>query len=419
MKLKQLILALFTILLLAACQEEKNEISFMVFGDPAEIAAYQSLVDAFQANHSQIQVTLRPIADQADYRRQLATEYAAGAPPDVFLLDFRRFPAFASSGGLEAVESYLADSDLIQESDFAQSALEAFQWAGQLVCLPQNVSSLVIYYNQDLFDAAGVGYPSAGWRWADFLAAAQALTKDNDGDGQIDQYGAGITPNLVRMAPFVWQNGGQLVDDPANPTRLTMDAPATLEAFQWFVNLQVSEHVVPDAVAEEVRDSESRFLDGTLAMYFNSRRGVPNYRTINTFVWDVGPIPVGVNTVGMLHSDAFCIAAKTEAKEDAWAFVEFANSVAGQTLLTSSGRTVPSLLSVAASETFLSPSQPPANSQLFLDNIPTLGRVPISTQWPAIEEILTQEIERAFYGQVSVAEAAATANEMAQPYFDK
>ena len=419
MKLKQILLVLLTALLLTACRQEKGDLSFMVFGDPAEIAAYQSLVDAFQSSHSQIQVTLRPIADQADYRRQLATEYAAGAPPDVFLLDFRRFPAFASSGGLEAVESYLADSDLIQESDFAASALDAFRWEGQLVCLPQNVSSLVIYYNQDLFDAAGVDYPAAGWSWDDFLAAAKALTKDTDGDGQIDQYGAGVTPNLVRMAPFVWQNGGEFVDDPANPTRLTMDAPATVEAFQWFVNLQVSEHVVPDAVAEEVRDSESRFLDGTLAMYFNSRRGVPTYRTITTFVWDVGPIPVGDKNVGMLHSDAFCIAANTEAKGAAWAFVEFANSVEGQTLLTSSGRTVPSLLSVAASEAFLSPSQPPANSQLFLDNIPTLGRVPISTEWPAIEEILTQEIERAFYGQASVEEAAAAANEMAQPYFDK
>ena len=43
------------------------------------------------------------------------------------------------------------------------------------MCLPQNLSSLVVYYNRDLFDAAGVPYPEAGWTWDDFLAAAKAL----------------------------------------------------------------------------------------------------------------------------------------------------------------------------------------------------------------------------------------------------
>ena len=51
------------------------------------------------------------------------------------------------------------------------------------MCLPQNLSSLVVYYNRDLFDAAGVPYPEAGWTWAEFLDAAKALTRDIDGDG--------------------------------------------------------------------------------------------------------------------------------------------------------------------------------------------------------------------------------------------
>ena len=74
-----------------------------------------------------------------------------------------------------------------------------------------------------------------------------------------------------------------MVDDPASPERLALDAPGALAAFQWFVDLQVKEQVVPDAAAEAAESSESRFLNGRLAMYFNSRRGVPTYRTIKTF----------------------------------------------------------------------------------------------------------------------------------------
>ena len=162
----------------------------------------------------------------------------------------------------------------------------------------QNISSLVVYYNADLFTAAGVAPPAAGWTWADFLAAAQALTRDTDGDGTIDQYGAGIEPSLFRVAPFIWQLGGDIVDDPLRPTRLTLDSAPSQAALNWFVSLQTEHGVVPDALAEAAEESEVRFLNGNLAMFFNSRRGVPTYRTIEGFAWDVAPLPTAVGQTG-------------------------------------------------------------------------------------------------------------------------
>ena len=130
----------------------------------------------------------------------------------------------------------------------------------------------MVYYNKALFDAAGVPYPGNDWTWDDFLNAGLAMTKDSDGDGVTDQYGAGIDPILYRLAPFIWQMGGELVDDAANPTQLVLDSPTALAAFQWFVDLQMKHHIVPDAVAEAGESSESRFLNGTLGMFFDSRR---------------------------------------------------------------------------------------------------------------------------------------------------
>ncbi|MCB8958686.1 MAG: extracellular solute-binding protein [Ardenticatenales bacterium] len=177
--------------------------------------------------------------------------------------------------GLAPLGDYLDSSDQIAAADFYANTLDAFRWDGELWCIPQNLSSLVVYYNADLFAAAGLPLPADDWYWDDFLAAARALTLDLDGDGRIDQYGAGIEPALFRLAPFVWQLGGEIVDDPAAPGRLTLDEPAALEAFQWFVDLQVQEGVVPDATAEAAETSESRFLNGRLAMYFNSAAARP------------------------------------------------------------------------------------------------------------------------------------------------
>ena len=385
----------------------------MVFGDPAEFAAYQALVGRFHELHPEITIQLEHTPSQSAYRQKLATRFAGNAPPDVMLLNYRRFSAFAGADVLEPLDPYLAESDLLSAEQFFPIALNSFRFDGRLWCIPQNVSSLVVYYNRDLFDAAGLAYPQVGWTRETFLHAARELTRDFDGDGRVDQYGASIEPNLFRLAPFLWQDDYELVDNPQDPVALELNG----ETFQWFVDLQVKEGVVPSAEAEAAQMGENRFLNGTIGMIFNSRRGVPTYRTIETFSWDVAPLPRGAQTAGILHSDAYCLAAKAQNKEAAWTFIEFANSVAGQTIVAASGRIVPSLIDVAESPAFLDPDLPPANSRVYLDTVSTLRTVPIMAGWTAVEEITSKEIERAFYGQATVEEVTITAQQLTQSYF--
>lgn len=413
-------LALFCLaLVLAGCTavDEPPAVTFMVFGDPAEREAYQSLVDAFHRAHPDIRVEMTHVPSPRDYRTRLTTEYAAGTPPDISLMNYRRFGAFAAKDLLEPLTSYLAQSDLIQAGDFFPIAIDSFTWDGEIMCLPQNISSLVVYYNQDLFDAASLPYPADGWTWETFVDTAVALTRDTDGDGVTDQYGLGAEPSLFRLAPFIWQNNGYLVDDNNNPTALHTTVAPSQQALDWFVALQTEHHVVPDRVAETAQDSESRFVAGTTAMYLNSRRGTPTYREIEAFTWDVAPLPRRQKEAGILHSDGYCLSALAANKEAAWTFIEFANSPTGQSLIAASGRTVPSLTAVAESDAFLNPDQPPARSRVWLDTADTLQRVPLISTWEEIERVASQEIERAFYGDISAAEAANNAAIRTEEYF--
>ena len=379
---------------------ETQKVTFMVFGDPAEKAAYEALVSAFQQQHRDIMVELSHVPSQNDYRTRLGADFAAGTPADIVLINYRRYGPFAAHKVLEPLGPYLAQSKLIAEADFFDEAMAPYYWEGTLMCIPQNLSSLVVYYNQNLFDKAGVPYPSNDWNWADFLAAALAITKDTDGDGITDIYGLGTDATIFRVAPFIWANGGDLVDDPVNPTRLALDTPEAKAALQWFMDLQLKHHVTPDAIQEGAEASESRFINGRLGMFLNSRRGVPTYRTIESFTWDVAPLPVGPKgRAGILHADGFCMAKATQNKAAAWTFIEYANSVAGQTILAQSGRTVPSLKAVAESPAFLASDLPPKNNRAaFLDTIPYIRAVPIMDSWVDIEVAVSRELETAFHG---------------------
>ncbi len=409
------------IVLLVACGGQPTAtprtISFMVSGDAAERNAYQSLVDTFHTAHPDIRVNLIHIPSAGDYRTRLITDFAAGTPPDVMLLNYRRYGQFAAQDLLEPLGPYLEQSRLIPADDFYQAPLRSFTWGGTLTCIPQNVSSLVVYYNQDLFDAAGLPYPADDWTWNDFLATAQALTRDLNNDGTIDQYGLGLEPSLMRLSPFIWQNGGDLVDQPESPTRLALLRKPALDALQWFVDLRLVHGVVPDRVAEAAQDSESRFVAGTTAMFLNSRRGTPAYREIEQFTWDVAPLPRGQQAAGILHSDGYCMARTTANKAAAWTFIEYANSPDGQRLVAASGRTVPSLKAVAESEAFLDPTQRPSRSKVFLAGLDQLRAVPVLSTWEEIERVANEEIERAFYGDISVMEAATLAVERTEEYF--
>jgi len=402
-----------------ACSGRRAEttISFMVFGDPAEYRAYVELVDAFRSSHPTIEVDLRHIPSPRAYRTRLATEFAAGSPPDVTLMNYRRYASFAAARMLEPLGSHLDASSLIDRNDFYAVALDAFVWRGELMCIPQNISSLVVYYNEELFDTAGVPYPEDDWTWATFLETARALTRDADGDGDVDQYGLGVEPSLFRLAPFVWQNDAPLVDDLERPTRLTLTRPPSLEALQWFVDLRQVHGVVPSKVEEAAQDSESRFIAGTTAMYLNSRRGTPTYRQIETFSWDVAPLPRQKKAAGILHSDAYCLSRTAGEKDAAWTFIEFANSFEGQSVIAGSGRTVPSLKAVAESGAFLDDGLRPARSYVFVDNAPIARRVPVISTWEEIEGTADREIERAFYGDIPAEEAARLSFQRTEEYF--
>jgi multiple sugar transport system substrate-binding protein len=193
--------------------------------------------------------------------------------------------------------------------------------------------------------------------------------------------------------------------DEAAPTRFDFDAPA-VTAIQRFIDLRSLHEVTPTDEEAESEDLETRFLNDRLGMLMESRRVVPTLRTISSFGWDVAPFPGMRERVSVLHSDAYCITAGSDAKDASWRFIEFALGPEGQRITAETGRTVPSLRSVADSDAFLDPAALPSHSEVFLDQIPRLRSVPIVSTWPEIEDVANGIIEEAYYGGGGALEVA-------------
>lgn len=382
----------------AGCESEAEvptRITVMVAGDPAEIDAYRAVVEGFDSSQDAIDAELQPFAERDELITRLGTSIAGGQPPDLFLMNYRFYGQFAARGALEPVGPFLDASSALSEADFFETAMTPFRWDGVQTCLPQNVSSLVVYYNADLFRDAGVSLPASGWSWDEMVDAAERLTRDDD-DGTVDVYGLGVDPEIIRVAPLIWSNGGTLVDDETSPTRFALNGPA-VAALDRFLDLR-TRGVTPTDEEAEAEDFESRFLNGRLAMLMESRRVVPTLRTITDFTWDVAGFPGMDEPASVLHSDAYCMTAASQEKDAAWTFLEFALGPEGQRIAAESGRTVPSLRSVAESDAFLDPEVDPAHSEVFVEQIPYLRSVPVISTWPEIEDTVNGLLEEAYYG---------------------
>lgn len=359
-------------------------------GGEGEIKALKGVAEAFQVAHPGTTVTLDTVEGAGDLIGKLTTAFVGGAVPDAFVLNYRRLGGFAAKGVIEPPPASSTDGLYPQP-------LKAFTFDGSLLCRPSNASSMVVYVNTALFARAGVPTPKADWTWDDMLATAKALKAK--GVSAI-----GFETALVRLAPFVWSNGGEFVDSTDAPTSVDLSSPEAKQAVQFLLDLQTQGMSATDRAAQ---DPEAAFSAGKVAMYLDSRRAVPGFRKTEGLAFDVAPVPAMKSAATVLHSDGYCVTKAGTNKPLAQAFAEFAVAGEGAALLARSGRTVPVKQSVAMSADFLAPDKAPKSSQVFLDQIALARPLPHSPTWNEAEGVTEEILVQLFAGKTTLDKAIA------------
>jgi multiple sugar transport system substrate-binding protein len=373
-------------------------VSFQVFGDNADLEIYREIVAAYKAETGKT-VQLIEAADRDAHLAKLTTSFAAARPPDVFLLNYRNFGPFQRRNVVEPVAGRLQNA-----GDYYEAPLDAFTVGGQLQCLPQNASPLVVYVNRGLFEDAGVRIPDDEWTYDDMIATARRLRDWTvRAERAAGTHALGVDPGLIRLSPFIWAAGGEVVDDIDAPKAFTFRTEAAKTGIDRFLALYRLS-LTPTELQVESRPMDQRFFEGKLAMYMSSRRETALFRTAEDLDFDVLPFPKAEQPGSVLHSDAFCIARGTDV-DAAWDFVAFAGGPKGQELMARGGRIVPSLRTVAESDAFLAPDERPRNARVFLEQLSDLRRLPNTANWPAVEDAASLAFKRSYYAEIPVDQA--------------
>jgi multiple sugar transport system substrate-binding protein len=367
----------------AEAPAEAVEITFMAWGAPEELAVWQQIADEFHAANPNITVKM-DVSEWDSYWTKLDTLFAGGTPPDVFAMDAPLFLDWQTRGVLLNLQPYI-DANPGFLDDVYEQTLSGYMLADGYYGLPRDFQTIVMYYNKDMFDAAGVEYPKEGWTWQDLREMAKKLTVDKNGDGKTDQYGysCDLWDMELCWSEAIWAYGGNVIN--SDYTQTLIGEPKAREAWKLFYDMTFVDKSMPDTIAAGEYGYDL-LQAGVAAMWPHGHWAMPAYKDVE-FQWDVAPMPTGpAGQATSVNSAGFVIAKDSKHPDAAWEFVKYALSQTGQTRLTELGLAIPVLKSVAESPVFLEQdvNGRAINQKIFLDSLAYAHLKPIFrgyTEW--------------------------------------
>ena len=152
--------------------DKKEVVIWDYFETDAQKAMMQSLVDGFNASQDEYEAS-HVYVPFADYEKQLTLGIASGELPDLVILDGCGMASFIQLG----LFGDISDAD-INWDEYMEGPMESTMLDGKHYGIPFATNCTALFYNKDLFDAAGIDYPDENTTWDEFHEMAKALTKD-------------------------------------------------------------------------------------------------------------------------------------------------------------------------------------------------------------------------------------------------
>lgn len=382
-----------------ATAQDDIELSYFTFSAaPDQLDTLDAMVAAFEEQNPGITVNVET-APFGDYFTELQTRIAGGDAPDVFELNYENFVTYASRGALLDVTDMLADDAAMADAIYPQ-ALEAFALDGAQYGLPASFSNVLLFYNQELFDAAGVEYPNAEWTWEDELDAAEQLANADEG-----VWGMNAPVTYNEFYKTAAQNGCEIVADDGS---VTIDQPACVEALQFMVDPVANLNLQPSVADLSGISDTDLFLQGQIAMITTGIWMIPQFSDA-PFAWDIALEPGNTTKAHHFFSNAVAISNDTEQVDAAWAWQGFlsASPEAAQLRIEANWE-LPAITDQALLDSWVEQT-PPESRHLVFEALETLVTPPPFTNQALVQDELDTLFQQVLAGELTAKEALTEA----------
>ena len=341
-------LALALLLSVTGCggsADGKTHLSFQIW-DVFQRDGMQAMCDAYTAQHPDVVIDVQ-VTSWSEYWTKLEAAAESNTMPDIYWMHTDQILYYADFGILADLTDLYADEDPnYYANHFSDvSIANASGSDGRIYGVPKDKDNVVLVYNKEMFDAAGVAYPDENWTWDDMMDASQ---KVYDATGK---YGyLAYNDEQLGYWNFVYQNGGYILDE--NNVYAGYTNPATADAIKFYVGIQQNEWCPDQTYFTETSPGTAffsevgcMFLEGS----WNLLAEMQNYPEM-VGKWDIAPLPKCPNPASgdgrgtISNGLCYSTAAKGKQLEQVKDVLRFFGSEEGQRIQGESGAAIPAYL---------------------------------------------------------------------------
>lgn len=359
----------------------KTKVRFASWDVAEDVDAQQAMVDKFNAEHDDIEVTLE--AYGSDFDTKISAGMGSGDTPDVMYM--WNYPAYAQ--GLEPLDSYIEAEGEEYKANFYDTLWNYNSLDGTTYGIPIGFTTHALFYNKDIFAEAGIDEPTNDWTWEDLQKAAKTIAEKCDGK---KGFSFQMKPDPYDFEMYLWSNGSAYVDEEGN-LEGNLNSDETKEVFSMFQDMEKDGY----AIATE-KSGTDEFRAGNTAMYIYGSWSINtlNEDGINYGVVDIPAFSADKDSVSILSSSGISISKDSKNKEAAWEFVKFWTSE--EMNKERIGLELPVLHSVVDSEKIM---EQPEYTAFYTMLEQSDGYTPASfviDEWSELSENLSLSFERVF-----------------------
>lgn len=348
------------------------------------------MVKEFEAQNPGIKVQVETVGYD-EYFTMIQTRVAGGTAPDCYELNIENFAAYANKGLLGEIKG--ADTSSLNET-----AVNAFKVNGKQYGLPESFSNVVLIYNKDLFDKAGVAYPTNDWTQADLQKAAEAIRALSD-----DTFGIWQPITYNEFFKVVAQYGGALLN--ADKTKFTINTPENIKAAQALIDRVLVSNVQPNTLQQGGMGDWDWFMSGKLGMIPTGIWAFQSFTDNCNFDWDIVVEPGSTQKATHFFSNCVVMNPETKNPEAVSKWLSWlTSSTASADIRLAAGWDLPALKDMEALKSYLDIT-PPANRAAVFESLNYLVMPPVIEDYALMSDIINKKLEAAASGSISVVDA--------------
>ncbi len=257
-----------------------------------------------------------------DYPTAMKARITAGSAPDVFYLNSDVAQDFIQTGQIHNLD-FLKKSKSYGYKELYPSLLKGFAWKGHQYAIPKDYSTLALWYNKTMFQAAGISKPPT--TWSQFKTDACKLTNKSK-----KVYGAVVSADPARWLAFVYAAGGSLFNK--NRTKVTIDNAGAKAALDFYAGLVKDGCAAIPSTVGAGWNGEAFGKELGAMVFEGNWLTQPMQQTYPNVKWGVTVLPKGPKTSGNLAFTAsWAMYAKTKQFKAASQLMEFLTGKTGMT----------------------------------------------------------------------------------------